>query len=82
MFESDPSKKGDMTRVWDMARNSIVADNMQALVTALHRLIALHRAGVIRIVRLKDRFADPTDGGWADLALNSITWRPPPKGLQ
>merc|ERR1712113_1375033 len=36
----------------------------------------MHHKGFFRIVRLKDRFEEPTDGGWADLCINCIL--PPP----
>merc|ERR1712000_675882 len=71
-LEAEAHKKDDISRLWDIARNSIVADSMAEVVLALQRLIILHHAGAIRIVRFKDRFREPTEGGWADLSINCI----------
>ena len=45
---------------------------MAGVVLVLTRLIELHRSGAISIVRFKDRFECPTEGGWADLRLNCV----------
>ena len=35
-------------------------------------LLALHEAGALRVVRIKDRFAQPSAGGWRDLMVNFV----------
>ena len=37
-----------------------------------HALAALHREGGLEVVRPKDRFSSPSDGGWRDLMVNIV----------
>jgi len=60
---------GNVGAICDVSRNMIVFDDMLGMVAALQHLSANKR---IRIVRLKNRWAKPSSGGWADILMNVI----------
>jgi hypothetical protein len=50
----------------------LVATSMSAVGSIVRGLLALHKAGALRVVRIKDRFARPSAGGWRDLMVNFV----------
>ena len=73
----------DATSLCDVLRGSLQCEDFTMLVTALDLLEALDsefgdRAQArgltqrIRLLRIKDRFATPTSGGWADVLINFV----------
>ena len=73
----------DATPLCDVLRGSLQCEDFTMLVTALELLEALdselgdpaQARGLtqrIRLLRIKDRFAAPTSGGWADVLVNFV----------
>ena len=73
----------DATPLCDVLRGSLQCKDFTMLVTALEELKALdsefgdvaQARGLtqrIRLLRIKDRFANPTSGGWADVLVNFV----------
>jgi len=73
----------DATPLCDVLRGSLQCKDFTMLVTALEELKALdsefgdvaQARGLtqrIRLLRIKDRFAAPTSGGWADVLVNFV----------
>ena len=73
----------DATSLCDVLRGSLQCEDFTMLVTALDLLKALdsefgdlaQARGLtqrIRLLRIKDRFATPTSGGWADVLVNFV----------
>lgn len=71
-LEPDATKRGDVRQLRDVARCSIVASSTQQLTAVVQELCKQHRNSHIRILRVKNRFADPTLGGWRDVLLNAV----------
>merc|ERR1712118_217150 len=65
------AKIKDVRYLVDLSRNEIVAKSVRGLVAVLQELLRMHATGVIRLVRCKNRFQEPTLGGWADIVLNA-----------
>eukprot|EP00931_Biecheleriopsis_adriatica_P104491 TRINITY_DN79162_c0_g1_i1.p1 TRINITY_DN79162_c0_g1~~TRINITY_DN79162_c0_g1_i1.p1 ORF type:complete len:844 (+),score=189.50 TRINITY_DN79162_c0_g1_i1:210-2741(+) len=57
-------------RVYDCARAMLEFENMDALHAALEKVCASVADGTIEIDRVKDRFSNPSGGGWADAMVN------------
>ncbi|WP_299492663.1 RelA/SpoT domain-containing protein [uncultured Shewanella sp.] len=55
---------GDSSKITDLVRGSLVADNVNGLVRAYEALTAQ-----VEVVRIKNRFAAPKDSGYRDLNL-------------
>lgn len=56
----------------DCAREALTFPNMTAMAYGLELLLEAERNEEIRIVRCKNRWRQPTGGGWADLLINFI----------
>jgi hypothetical protein len=64
--------RGRSKWVCDVVRAMLVATSMSAVGSIVRGLSALHEAGALRVVRIKDRFAQPSAGGWRDLMVNLV----------
>jgi hypothetical protein len=64
--------RGQSKWVCDVVRAMLVATSMSAVGSIVRGLLALHQAGALRVVRIKDRFAQPSAGGWRDLMVNFV----------
>jgi len=64
--------RGRSKWVCDVVRAMLVATSMSAVGSIVRGLLALHEAGALRVVRIKDRFARPSAGGWRDLMVNFV----------
>jgi hypothetical protein len=64
--------RGRSKWVCDVVRAMLVATSMSAVGSIVRGLLALHEAGALRVVRIKDRFAQPSAGGWRDLMVNLV----------
>ena len=64
--------RGRSKWVCDVVRAMLVATSMSAVGSIVRGLLALHKAGALRVVRIKDRFAQPSAGGWRDLMVNFV----------
>jgi hypothetical protein len=72
--------KGDCSKVCDIVRGALSFDSMSKMYNALRLIQGCNVnnslpdvAGVnqaIKLVRCKDRFSEPTSGGWADIMIN------------
>ncbi|MFN3201564.1 MAG: RelA/SpoT domain-containing protein [Bradymonadia bacterium] len=56
---------GDVSRLTDLARTSIIYENIQDVYRGLEQI-----QGQFEITKLKDRFSNPTDQGYRDILLN------------
>jgi hypothetical protein len=56
----------------DIVRGSIVCESVHDLSVVLWKLLAMEEEGKIVIVRIKNRFKNPTAAGWADAMLNFV----------
>ena len=56
----------------DIVRGSIVCASMGDLLVVLRLLLKMEAEGLIKIVRFKNRFKNPTAAGWADAMLNYV----------
>lgn len=67
----DPEQAtGDPVIIWDAARAIVQYDCMEAMARGLRVLHQHHKEGLIQVLRVKDRFSEPTEGGWADMLIN------------
>ena len=65
-------RDGECERVCDVVRAMLVADDVATVCEILDAVAALSAAGVVRVVRVKDRFANPSAGGWRDVMINLV----------
>lgn len=59
-----------MSSVCDAARSMILCESMEQLVRALRHIRSDHDHNMIKILRVKERFSQPTGGGWSDVLIN------------
>ena len=59
----------DVKNVFDVVRGALEFNSMKSMVLALTFLSSDKN---ITIVRIKDRFGKPTDGGWSDCLINAF----------
>ena len=64
--------RGRTERVCDVVRAMLVAKDMRTVGAIAAALRALQAEGVIEVRRIKDRFAQPSGGGWRDLMVNLV----------
>ncbi|KOO27307.1 hypothetical protein Ctob_002294 [Chrysochromulina tobinii] len=58
--------------VCDVVRAMLVATSMSMVASIVRALWALHEADMIQVVRIKNRFRQPSAGGWRDLMVNFV----------
>ena len=58
--------------VCDVVRAMLVATSMSVVASIVRALWALHAADMIQVVRIKNRFRQPSAGGWRDLMVNFV----------
>jgi hypothetical protein len=58
--------------VCDVVRAMLVATSMSVVASIVRALWALHVADMIQVVRIKNRFRQPSAGGWRDLMVNFV----------
>lgn len=68
--ESQPEKAKDVRYLMDLARNEITSGTVVGIEAVLQELLEAHAKNFIRLVRFKNRFQQPTLGGWADIVVN------------
>ena len=68
----DGGKPTEYESACDIVRGSIVCASMGDLLVVLRVLLEMEAEGLIRIVRFKNRFKNPTAAGWADAMLNYV----------
>jgi hypothetical protein len=59
-------------RTCDIVRGSIKCSSMPDIKIVLENLVKFQAARRVRLVRIKNRFKEPTDAGWADLMINFV----------
>ena len=64
--------RGRTERVCDVVRAMLVAKDMRTVGAIAEALRALQAAGLVEVRRIKDRFAQPSGGGWRDLMVNLV----------
>jgi hypothetical protein len=68
----DGGKPTDFETACDIVRGSVVCESMADLLVVLRLLLKMQEEGMIKIVRIKSRFKNPTTAGWADAMLNFV----------
>jgi hypothetical protein len=56
--------------IWDVSRTYLEFETMGQLLQGLEQLHKDHDDGQIQIIRVKQRFSQPTSGGWSDILVN------------
>ena len=64
--------RGKTERVCDVVRAMLVAKDMVTVAAIADAFIRLGAAGIVEVVRIKDRFSKPSAGGWRDLMINVV----------
>ena len=64
--------RGRTDRVCDVVRAMLVAKDMRTVGAIAEALRALQAEGLVEVLRIKDRFAQPSGGGWRDLMVNLV----------
>ena len=64
--------RGRTDRVCDVVRAMLVAKDMRTVGAIAEALRTLQAEGLIEVLRIKDRFAQPSGGGWRDLMVNLV----------
>ena len=64
--------RGRTERVCDVVRAMLVAKDMRTVGAIAEALRALQAEGLVEVRRVKDRFAQPSGGGWRDLMVNLV----------
>jgi hypothetical protein len=67
-----PTIPGDASRTFDIVRGMVICKNVNIIEKLVNALTGLHKQGKIKRVRLKDRFNNPSAGGWRDYMDNII----------
>ena len=65
-------RRGRTERVCDVVRAMLVAKDMRTIGAIAEALRALQAAGLVEVRRIKDRFTQPSGGGWRDLMVNLV----------
>jgi hypothetical protein len=68
----DGGKPTEFETACDIVRGSTVCASMGDLLVVLRLLLKMEAEGLIKIVRFKNRFKNPTAAGWADAMLNYV----------
>ena len=66
-FREDSENCWSADCVCDIVRGMIQSDSMEG---CLPVLVALDRSDEVEVLRVKDRFTNPTNGGWRDMTVN------------
>jgi len=61
---------GGESRAWDTARMMLAYDTMEGMASGVEQLLKDHRCGRVHVLRVKERFSEPTSGGWSDILVN------------
>ena len=69
-FELERGQAGAAPVPGDAARAHVRYDSMEAMAKVLEQLKEDHDEGRIRVIRVKERFSEPTEGGWSDILVN------------
>ena len=64
--------RGRTERVCDVVRAMLVAKDMRTIGAIAEALHVLQAAGLVEVRRVKDRFTQPSGGGWRDLMVNLV----------
>ena len=64
--------RGRTECVCDVVRAMLVASDMATIAAIADAFFALVEAGIVAVVRIKDRFNSPSAGGWRDLMINFV----------
>jgi len=64
--------RGRTERVCDVVRAMLVAKDMRTVGAIAEALRALQAEGLVEVRRVKDRFTQPSGGGWRDLMVNLV----------
>lgn len=70
LAKTESRKQGDASRVLDVARAALVAENLDQVYSTLTVIEALAGEYGARLLKVKDRFATPSETGYRDLHLN------------
>merc|ERR550537_752623 len=62
-----PTEQYQLSAIVDIARQGIVCDDFKGMHGTLQRLLESPQT---RVLRMKNRFAFPSPGGWSDILLN------------
>mmetsp|Transcript_25228 Transcript_25228/g.81538 ORF Transcript_25228/g.81538 Transcript_25228/m.81538 type:complete len:1013 (-) Transcript_25228:473-3511(-) len=57
-------------KAWDASRMMVLYDNMEDLARGVELICSHHSEGHVRVLRVKERFSEPTSGGWSDVLVN------------
>jgi hypothetical protein len=68
----NPAKGADDATmpVWDAARAMLVYEDMACFLRGLEQIQRDREETTIEVLRVKDRFSEPTGGGWSDVLIN------------
>jgi len=62
--------RGEEARTWDAARMMVLYDSMDSIAKGVDLIMEDNRCGRVEVVRVKERFSEPTSGGWSDILIN------------
>lgn len=62
----------DCSTIFDVFGCMIVCSDYTAMTAVVDAFVKQHKDGAIQILRIKDRFAEPSGGGWRDLMFNIV----------
>ena len=68
--------RGRTEGVCDVVRAMMIAKDMATVAAIAEAFVKLSKVKVVRIVRVKNRFATPSAGGWRDLMINFVIEAP------
>ena len=68
-------ERGRTDRVCDVVRAMLIANDMATVALVADTFAKLSDAGVVTVVRIKDRFTTASAGGWRDLMINFVVER-------
>lgn len=62
----------DCSKIFDVFGCIVVCSDYAMMTAVVDTLANQHKRGVIQIVRIKDRWTVPSDGGWRDFMVNVV----------
>ena len=70
ILEKSAGNANSPVRVCDIARAMVVCDNFEQHAKVLRFILGCVQDGLIELLRLKQRYRNPSAGGWRDIMLN------------
>jgi hypothetical protein len=66
------NERGNAERIMDVVRGTLVCDSVSQMLQTFQLICEDAAGSEFVVVRVKDRFSNPTDAGWGDIMVNGF----------